>query len=235
MTAASMRSQRSLAIPLSASLLLHLAVVGGLIFAKPGGRTLALPPVYRVQLVAAPAGDRAFGAVEPAKVAPEKAPPPRPRQAPPKESVKSGPRTKTVRATASAPRPMTAADRKAEQAKAGGGPEGGKGTDVANVDLAGLEFPYPAYLQNIVNQIARNFTWKGPQTYRAEVQFFIRRDGSVARIRVLPSSKAAYDFKIEATGAIEAAGKAKAFGPLPDGFADDVLPVVFTFDPRIIR
>ena len=28
---------------------------------------------------------------------------------------------------------------------------------------------------------------------------------------------------------------AKAFGPLPSGFKDDALPVVFSFDPRLIR
>lgn len=236
MTTVSMRPQRSLAIPLSASLVLHVAAAAALILAKPGGRTLSLPQFYRVELVAAPAGDRAFGAVEPAKTAPEKAPPPRARQAPPQQSVKRAPPARTVRATASASKPPSAADRKPGQAKAGGGPEGGKGTDVANVNLAeGLVFPYPAYLQNIVNQIAKNFTWKGPQTYRADVQFLIRRDGSVAGIHVLPSSRAGYEFKSEAIGAIEAAGKMRAFGPLPDGFADDVLPVVFSFDPRVIR
>jgi hypothetical protein len=36
-------------------------------------------------------------------------------------------------------------------------------------------------------------------------------------------------------GAVEAAARANAFGPLPQGFTDDVLPVIFSFDPRLIR
>ena len=38
---------------------------------------------------------------------------------------------------------------------------------------------------------------------------------------------------LEAQGAVEAA--ASQFGALPEGFRDDALPVVFSFDPRIIR
>src|SRR3712207_8592947 len=37
------------------------------------------------------------------------------------------------------------------------GPEGGRGTDVANVSIRGLEFPYPGYLANIVRQVALRF------------------------------------------------------------------------------
>jgi hypothetical protein len=36
-------------------------------------------------------------------------------------------------------------------------------------------------------------------------------------------------------GAVDAAAQAHAFGPLPQGFSDDVLPVIFSFDPRLIR
>ena len=37
-----------------------------------------------------------------------------------------------------------------------------------------------------------------------------------------------YAFDLEARGAIESAGTAKAFGPLPGGFKADVLPVSFS-------
>ena len=40
-------------------------------------------------------------------------------------------------------------------------------------------------------------------------------------------------FDLEAQGAVEAA--ARAFGSLPAGFGDDVLPVVFSFDPGRLR
>ena len=114
---------------------------------------------------------------------------------------------------------------------AGGGPQGGRGADVANVRVEGIEFPYPGYLQNVVRQIAVNFKpSRGGLT--AVVAFLIRRDGSVTGIRLTQRS-GVYSFDTEAMGAVEAA--ARSFGPLPAGFSDDVLPVIFSFDPRLIR
>jgi hypothetical protein len=51
---------------------------------------------------------------------------------------------------------------------------------------------------------------------------FIRRSGN-------------FSFDLEAQGAVEAASSARRFGPLPDGFPDDVLPVVFSFDPEFLK
>jgi hypothetical protein len=48
---------------------------------------------------------------------------------------------------------------------------------------------------------------------------FIRRSG-------------AFGFDLEVQGAIESAARAHAFGPLPDGYGSDVLPVSFFFNPR---
>jgi protein TonB len=117
---------------------------------------------------------------------------------------------------------------------AGGGEVGGKGTDVANVSTAGKDFPYPQYLQNIINQIAMRFDPRERQFLSADVQFVIQRDGSVFGISVVKGS-GRYGFDTQAKGAIEAAAAAKAFGPLPDGFRDDALTIIFTFDPKIIR
>jgi TonB family protein len=116
---------------------------------------------------------------------------------------------------------------------AGGGPTGGRGTDVANIRTQGSEFPYPAYLNNIVRQIALRFSPATPAApLRAEVRFLIHRDGSVSDITVVARS-GVYAFDLDAQGAVEAA--ARAFGPLPSGFRDDVLPVVFSFDPSLLR
>ena len=41
-----------------------------------------------------------------------------------------------------------------------------------------------------------------------------------------------FSYDLEAQGAIEAAGNAKAFGVLPDGWTNDVLPISFYFEPR---
>ena len=64
--------------------------------------------------------------------------------------------------------------------------------------------------------------------------FLIRRDGSVTGFRFL-SRSGSYAFDLECQGAVEAVASAKAFGPLPAGFTDDVLPVIFSFDPKILR
>ena len=69
---------------------------------------------------------------------------------------------------------------------------------------------------------------------RAEVQFLIHRDGSVSNVRFVTRS-GVYAFDLEAQGAVEQAASVKAFGPLPAGYPDDVLPVIFSFDPRVLR
>ena len=117
--------------------------------------------------------------------------------------------------------------------KAGGGQTGGKGADVASIDLQGLDFPYPGYLQNIVRQIALNFSPKGNVgALHAEVFFMIHRDGKVTDVRFI-SRSGNLAFDIEAQGAIDAAWR--GFGALPTGYPDDVLPIVFSFDPSKLR
>jgi len=221
---------------MTVSAVLHAAVVVGLIVGLPEKQRVAMPPVYRVELVAAPPGPRAIGVVNPEKVAPAETPPPaRALQKAPAPSTQKAPPQRTKQATATTPRPPSAADRKAEQAKAGGGDVGGRGTDVVNLKIdSGLDFPFPSYLQNIVNQIYSRFPQNWPAAYSADVAFLIRRDGSITALRLTRRS-GSYDFDLEAQGAIEAAGRVRAFGPLPEGFFDDVLPVVFSFDPKIIR
>ena len=106
----------------------------------------------------------------------------------------------------------------------------GTGTDAVTVKTPGLSFPYPEYLRNIVSQIYRR--WDRPRggTRRAEVFFMILRDGSVRDIRFL-SPSGDFTFDLNAQGAIEAAANAGAFGVLPEGYAQDVLPVSFYFEP----
>jgi hypothetical protein len=100
--------------------------------------------------------------------------------------------------------------------RAGGGPEGGQGADVANVSVAGLKFPYPGYLANIVRQVALRFTPPGRTTLSADVAFLIHRDGSVTDVRIVRRS-GNYGFDLEARGAVEAAGESRAFGHCPRG------------------
>jgi protein TonB len=114
--------------------------------------------------------------------------------------------------------------------------EPGRGTDVVGVRTEGAEFPYPAYLENIVRQIALRFKVPRNSAARAEVMFVVRRDGSIVPNSLQFVSRSGnFAFDLEAQGAVEQAGAVKAFGPLPSGFADDVLPVVFSFDPRVLH
>ena len=228
----------ALALPLGASAVLHVALAALLLFSR-GDKPRALPPVYRVDLVAAPPGPRAVGTVNPAPTTQpvSETPPPR-AQAVPKAAPlpsKAAPPTRTPpKAATPVPNPVTPATKAPAQA-AGGGPTGGRGADVANIRTQGIEFPYPGYLSNIVRQIALRFDPDNPSApLRAEVFFLLRRDGSVSDLRFLTRS-GVYAFDLEAQGAVEAAAAARAFGPLPEGFADDVLPVIFSFDPTLFR
>ena len=138
------------------------------------------------------------------------------------------------------PSPATAAAKSAPKTapasvpapRAGGGPTGGRGADVANVRTEGIEFPYPGYLQNVVRQIALQFKPSANSALRAEVSFLIRRDGSISGLRLVTRS-GSFSFDQDAMGSVEAASR--SFGPLPQGFTDDVLPGIVSFDPRLIR
>ena len=226
-----------LALPLTFSTLGHAAVVAALVFVRPSAPK-QLPPMYRVNIVAAPPGPRAEGVVVP-PAAPAPPPPPAPTppraQTPPKAMPMptSKPVSKPVPPATPTPTP-TATPPKTVTKAAGGGPTGDRGTDVATVRTEGVDFPFPGYLENIVRQIAKNFGEHRNTNVRAEVQFLIRRDGSVSAISFVTRS-GDYSFDLDAQGAVEAAGKNNGFGPLPNGFSDDVLPVIFSFDPTVVH
>src|SRR5207302_170857 len=110
--------------------------------------------------------------------------------------------------------------------KAGGGEQGASGNDVASVLTAGIEFPFPGYLSNIVRQIQLQFEVpKGATNFVAELSFLVHRDGTVTGIRYITRS-GSYVFDQSCFVAVEAAGRSGKFGRLPDGFTDDVLPVI---------
>jgi protein TonB len=222
-----------LSLPIVVSAVLHGVVVAAVVLGG-GMAGKAMPPIYKVQLIAAPAGPRAAGVVTdaPAPTATTKATPaPESKKATDTKAAK-----RTARPTKSAtPSMAQKSASKAPAAKAGGGETGGRGSDVVNVNTAGIEFPFPGYLSNIVRQIALAFEVpSGATNLSAEVSFLIRRDGSVTGIRLITSSKA-YVFDQSALAAVEAAGRTGKFGPLPKEFSDDVLPVIFSFDPKRMR
>jgi protein TonB len=234
--------------PFTLSALLHAAVATLLFNTLKERKPVALPPMYRVSIVAAPPGERAIGEVKSGQAkATTAVTQPTAAQSTLKEMPlpKAKPAQKTpARATPSVSKPAAkagATDAKAvpqpktEAPKAGGGPVGGKGTDVATVRSDGIEFPFPGYLNNIVRQIALNFKPRNTNArLKAEIRFLIHRDGSVSDLTFIRRS-GNFSFDLEAQGAVEAASSARRFGPLPDGFPDDVLPVVFSFDPEFLK
>jgi periplasmic protein TonB len=229
-----------LAGPIGASALLHVGVVSALLLLTTKAAVVT-PPIYKVDIVAAPPGKRAIGIVPPTPAPP--APPITTPPPPAHDVAPTAPATPVHKQPAVSPpakaTPMQAPPKakpvtpQTPVAKAGGGPTGGAGADVATVHIEGIDFPFPGYLENIVRQVALNFTPPDPSAQlKADVAFLIRRDGTVFGFKFV-SRSGDYSFDLEAQGAIEKA--AKAFGPLPDGFHDDVLPVVFSFDPRLLH
>ena len=245
MTALAPRGDLSLRTPLVWSALLHVLVVAALLVGRSRA-PIAAPPTYRVTLIAAPASPRQVGVVRETPPAPEPTPtPPAPtprvpatpepeRMPAPPTKARPVPRPKSATPNASTASATPAPAKPAPAPTAGGGPVGGRGADVANVRTEGIEFPYPVYLQNVVRQIALQFKPPPNSAQRAEVSFLIRRDGSISGLRLVTRS-GSFSFDQDAMGAVEAAARSNAFGPLPPGFTDDVLPVIFSFDPRLIR
>ncbi|MGQ0641539.1 MAG: TonB C-terminal domain-containing protein [Gemmatimonadaceae bacterium] len=224
----------SLGSSLWVSGVLHSAAIAALLFL--GGRSARVQaPVYRVELIAAPRGDRAIGVVDaaptPEATTPKVTTPPAAERTVPAND-KPAPRRTATRAT---PTPNASKTRTPQQApRAGGGPEGGAGTDIANISTGGLSFPYPEYLNNIVRQIQLRFKPRNAGNLVTDVVFFIRRDGSVHDLQVLRRS-GSLAFDLEAQGAVESAAAARAFGPLPSGWGEDALRVIFTFEPRLVN
>lgn len=243
--AARVERQRLGVVGLTASIALHaMVIVGFLMVGRETPRRVL--PAYRVELVAAPqAAGPVVGAAPAAPPTPQPKPaPPRPttsqrrpapvprpapRQAPPPAPARSVPapaRAAAPAAAAAAPTPVPGG--------AEGAP-GGVGADPATIRTEGVEFPFPGYLRNLVAQVYRR--WRPPAgnaDLEAEVLFLVHRDGSISGLQFTHRS-GAFAFDLEAQGAVEAAARAGAFGPLPAGYGADMLPVSFFFSPRSLQ
>jgi periplasmic protein TonB len=186
-----------------------------------------MPPVYRVELVAAPRPEPQ------ARRAPETVQRPAERTV----QTRQPPRRTTVAPTPPPPQQTPAEREPAPRTTPKEEPlpdeTPSTGADPATVKVEGEAFPYPEYLRNIVSQVYRRWQRPGGNVaLRAEVLFLIHRDGSVSNVRFVARS-GSFTFDLEAQGAIEAA--AGSFGALPEGYANDVLPVSFFFDPQRSR
>jgi protein TonB len=186
------------------------------------------PPVYKVQLVAAPAPTdeiRKAPTAVPRPAAEPPAPVSKPKPAPKSAASRAVPpdapsavRRETAPRTTSPTTPLP-------------GEQPSTGNDVATISTEGIAFPFPEYLQNIMTQVLQR--WQHPlrrSPLDAEVSFFIQRDGGVTDLQFVKRS-GDFGSDLEAQGAIEEAGRFKAFGPLPRGWTADVLFVRFYFRP----
>lgn len=205
---------------LLASTILHLAFGILLVIGSATMRPRTLPAqTYRVRLVAASdesAPERLKP--QPAKPAEEENRPP-----PPQPTEQPIPRTDLPTVVEEIPPPVEETREPARSSE--------EGDEAINVQLEGAAFVDPAYLQNIIRQVNRY--WRPPaggRHFRAEVVFVIEQDGSVEEIEMLTRS-GDMSFDLEARGAIEAAGRARAFGPLPEAWPRDRLRISFFFDP----
>jgi protein TonB len=207
---------------LSGTLFIH-GVVGVLLFSSPTAQR-KFPPTYTVRLIAAPAAELE------SRKAPEALE--RPAEEKPAPVATKTPRSTVSRATPPPTRDRTqreAAPRTTPNTQPLPGERPSTGNDVATVSTEGIAFPFPEYLSNIVSQVLRR--WQRPEQstpLEAEVSFFVHRDGSVTDLQFIKRS-GNFSFDLEAQGAVEEAGRFKAFGMLPDGWTADVLFVRFYF------
>ena len=121
------------------------------------------------------------------------------------------------------PAPETPAPAETEEIEDGG--------DDVNVRLEGLRRDYPAYYQNITNQIERCFRPPDSGSGEVVVRFLILKDGTTSDIDVGRSS-GSFAYDLEALSAIECAGRLGRLGPLPEDYQWEVLPVEFTISRK---
>jgi outer membrane biosynthesis protein TonB len=207
------------------SLVFHAVVVTGLVAAGAlQSRNAPEFETYRVRLYSPPAQV-------------EGPPPAQPRvtqaivAAPRPEPVTERPRSAVAEVKRPEGAPVATAQPKSREPVAGPNPRpNSAGGENLDVDIAGQEFPFPVYLENIIRQINRYFRWSGDSSPEAVVAFYIQRDGATGGMQIVESS-GDYRFNLQAMGAIELAGRRGAFGPLPDGWVQDRLWVKFRFIP----
>ncbi len=204
------------------------SLVAGWLFVNPSATDFRSIPIYNVQLVAAPRPEPEAREAPEVVERPAQESPPATRPPERNTAAEAPPPPEREEDKEPAPRNTPDAEPLPDE-------EPSTGDDPATLNVSGVSFPYPEYLNNVVAQIYRR--WQRPsgnESLRAEILFLVRRDGSISNLQFVQRS-GSFAFDLEAQGAIEAAGTAGVFGPLPPGFEGDILPVSFFFDPRTLR
>ena len=221
------RAPEYMGLALAGTVIVH-GLAGAFLFVSGAHALTPAPPTYKVRLVAAPAPDPT------ARRAPDAVDRPAETPAPAPVTRKPVPRSTVARAAPPPDpgKPKEAAPRTTPKVEPAAGEKPSTGDDVATVSTEGIDFPFPEYIQNVVSQVRRR--WQRPEqslALESEVSFFVQRDGSVSDLRFVRRS-GNFAFDLEAQGAVEEAGRLRAFGALPAGWASDVLFVRFYFSGR---
>jgi len=222
-----------LGIGLGASVALHVALITA-VFLAGHPPPIASPREFRVHLVAAPEGTPEIGVVAAKPAVPVVKPAPlppavaRPERKAPVPAPKAAPKQPPPKQVTAAPTPVEQPTPVVPPppAPAAGSDAPGTGSDLAALNLGGVDFPHPEYLSAMVNVIKSRF---GSQNGRLEVtvRFTIHRDGTTHDIERVGAGSGSYTFDKRALAAVDGA----KFDALPADFHDDALTVIFTFSP----
>ena len=224
--------------PLGISLAMHAVLFLGLMVSGSiASHSPLYPPVYQINLVAAPRAEVVRAARQrprPPKSEPEKkpetAPKPEPEiKEPEKELV---PEKKAQPVLKVKPRPDPAKKGPEEEVQPPPEtplpilPESGGNDAALDVNIEGKPFPFPDYLERMVNKIGNNWKQAPNEPLHAVVYFRVERDGRVSGIQLRETSGSfLYD-----QSAMRAVSDASPLPPLPAGYTSDYLGVYFDFN-----
>ncbi len=206
--------------------LVHLGLIGAGVWTSRHQSTPEPQMVYAIDLVAASAPtarqpQRNTPPVPPSR-SPEETPVPKPQPTPARTPPRQEPDL-PVRSDPVKEPPRTETPLPGETPR--------NGMDVANVSIPGFESRYKWYLNNVHQQIAKRFPMneRRPGAPVVEIRFRILANGGIDSVAYVVESRNP-SMNRQAMSAIEGAGVAKAFGPLPDGI--DRLTISFVFKPN---
>jgi TonB family protein len=222
------------------SLVLHaIFLVALFVSSSLVARDRQYPPVYQVKLIAASPGEVLERPRQrPRPPEPKVEEPPEPERTPEPEPEILEPEPEPLPAEKpkpEEPEPEPEPEEKGpetppapeEEAPENPTPEAGGNDAVVNLETEGAEFPFPGYIERIVNKIARE--WKRTpnlEPLKALVYFRVERSGDVSGIEIEETSG---DFTFD-QAALRAVYDASPLPPLPDGYTSDYLGVFFDFN-----
>jgi protein TonB len=217
---------------------LHALLLAGLVLSGSlAARTPRYPPVYRINLVAAPRAEvvrprreRPRPKRTEAEKKPETAPKPEPKiLEPEKEEVPEKPAK-----PAEPEKPKPEPEREGPESEPAPEepkpepvtPEEGGNDALVDLKVEGRPFPFPGYLERLVQKLYRSFRPTTREQLHALVYFEVERTGKVSGIDLEePSGNFLFD-----QSAVRAVSDASPMPPLPDGYTGDYLGVHFDFN-----